>query len=208
MSTYKLTYLQLRGRAEISRLIFAATGTAYEDNRIDRETWAQLKSTGIAWFGQMPILEVDGKVLTQSLAIARFLARRLGLHPTDEFEAAMVDLVVDGLSDVYNAGVRFTFEKDPVRQEQDKAKFFEELMPRHFAGLEKILDHNNGGNGWFVGDKMTWADLLFQVTIFAFSATGVSNLLDNYPKLSALYQRIIEVPAIKTWLETRPQTPF
>lgn len=30
-------------------------------------------------FGQVPIFEVDGKVLTQSITIARYLARQHGL---------------------------------------------------------------------------------------------------------------------------------
>lgn len=39
----KLTYFNLRGRAEPARLIMAQAGVDYQDNRITSEEWAALK---------------------------------------------------------------------------------------------------------------------------------------------------------------------
>ena len=39
----KLTYFNARGRAESSRLMLAYAGKDYEDHRIAREEWADLK---------------------------------------------------------------------------------------------------------------------------------------------------------------------
>ena len=39
----KLTYFDLRGRAEVARLILAQAGVEYEDERIAREDWVKLK---------------------------------------------------------------------------------------------------------------------------------------------------------------------
>jgi len=43
MPTYKLTYFNGRGRAEVARLLFEASGTKYEDFRIEFDGWAKLK---------------------------------------------------------------------------------------------------------------------------------------------------------------------
>ena len=43
MSNIKLTYFNLRGRAELARLILAQAEVEYEDKRIQREEWPTLK---------------------------------------------------------------------------------------------------------------------------------------------------------------------
>ena len=45
MSQYKLTYFDVRARAELSRILFALAGQEYEDNRIDKDTWGPLKES-------------------------------------------------------------------------------------------------------------------------------------------------------------------
>lgn len=42
-------------------------------------------------FGQVPVLEVDGKVLTQSAAILRYIGKKFGLEADDEFDQALGD---------------------------------------------------------------------------------------------------------------------
>ena len=51
-------------------------------------------------FGQVPVLEVDGEMIPESRAIARFLARRCGLMGQDDVEAAKVDAYVDLVSEL------------------------------------------------------------------------------------------------------------
>ena len=43
MADYKLTYFNLSGRAELTRLIFAKSGTAFEDDRIEFAEWPARK---------------------------------------------------------------------------------------------------------------------------------------------------------------------
>lgn len=48
----------------------------------------------------MPILEINGKVMHQSLAISRFIARKVGLAGDSDLEAYEIDAVVDTLNDL------------------------------------------------------------------------------------------------------------
>ena len=43
MSSYKLYYFPARGRAELSRFVFAQAGVEYEDVRLAGEEWGKLK---------------------------------------------------------------------------------------------------------------------------------------------------------------------
>jgi hypothetical protein len=49
-------------------------------------------------FLQMPILEIDGKIIHQSIAICRYLANIVGLVGSNEME----DLEIDGVVDTCN----------------------------------------------------------------------------------------------------------
>lgn len=77
----------------MSRLILEYNKIPYEDVRVDHENWPKLKSSTV--FGQLPILEVDGKQIPQSCAMARFLARQYKLAGKDAFEEAYVDSIAD-----------------------------------------------------------------------------------------------------------------
>uniref|UniRef100_A0A915PCD4 Glutathione S-transferase 1 n=1 Tax=Setaria digitata TaxID=48799 RepID=A0A915PCD4_9BILA len=98
VETYKLTYFNYRGRAEVIRLLFAQANVSYEDVRISRKEWPALKSK--TPFGHVPILEVNGKVLAESHAIEKYLARKFGLLGADEWEAAKIDEIVMNLEDL------------------------------------------------------------------------------------------------------------
>jgi glutathione S-transferase len=59
-------------------------------------------------FGQVPALEVDGEVITQSFTIARFVAKQHGLGGKDNLAAAQADMVVDCLVDLLQRGTKNT----------------------------------------------------------------------------------------------------
>jgi glutathione S-transferase len=51
-------------------------------------------------FGMLPVLEIDGKAVAQSNAVARYLARQYGLAGRSEWEALQCDVLVDTLGDL------------------------------------------------------------------------------------------------------------
>jgi Glutathione S-transferase, N-terminal domain len=50
--------------------------------------------------GQMPMLEVDGKKMYQSISICRYLAKKVGLGGSTDFEDYEIDNVVDTVNDL------------------------------------------------------------------------------------------------------------
>ena len=69
MADIKLTYFDLKGRAEISRLILSYSGARFTDERLTGEQFGALKSR--LAYGQMPVLSYKGQTLYQSITIAR-----------------------------------------------------------------------------------------------------------------------------------------
>ncbi|XP_070548577.1 S-crystallin 4-like isoform X2 [Ptychodera flava] len=207
MPQYRLMYFNIRARAETSRMIFAAAGVEYEDVRVAREQWPAEKASGKYPFGQMPCLEIDGKfTLAQSRAIGRYLANEYGLAGKDNLEKAKVDMVIYVCEDIY-VGVRnIFFEKDETKKAEMKADFVVKA-DSILAALEKLLIANNGGNGYLVGDSLTWADLEFFVRM-EYAPFYDAAILDRYPKLKALVERVSSIPGIASWLKKRPKTDF
>jgi len=96
----KLLYFNFPGKGECIRLAFHYGGIPFEDYRFSsREEFTKMKESGELQFGQVPALVVDGKTLTQSAAILRFVGKRAGLYPEDPVLAAHVDAIMDQEAD-------------------------------------------------------------------------------------------------------------
>ena len=53
--------------------------------------------------GQIPILEFDGTTISQSLTIARFLAKEFGLAGKNNLEQAQAEMIIDAGNDLANS---------------------------------------------------------------------------------------------------------
>jgi len=206
---YKLTYFNGRGRAEIIRLVFTAAGIPFEDHRIAQEALPSIRAS--LPFGQVPILEIDSKIkLSQSLAIARYLAKKYGLAGKRDLDQIRVDMIVDCMEDILSPMRIFRYVvQDPVKQEELKKKYVEEELPEYLTKLETLLVSNEGGNGYFVGDELTWADLnLVQIKGRFEIVLGLKTAFDKHFKLKALYERVVNLPRIAEYQAKQPVTEF
>ncbi|XP_075057762.1 hematopoietic prostaglandin D synthase [Mixophyes fleayi] len=194
MPNYKLTYFNFKGRGEIIRFLLAYTNTEFEDHRIEYNDWAQHKSSYP--FGKLPVLEIDGTVYNQTLAIGRYLAKKAGLTGKSDLDDLRIDAILDTIDDFVSV-FPWTGDEKAVKEYMDKSG-----QPV-LAGLEKAL----GEKKWFAGDYVTWADF-YWVT----SSDGIAyfqpDFVKNYPKLLALKKRVQEVPEIAAWIKRRPQTIY
>jgi hypothetical protein len=85
--TIKLSYFDIEGAAEPTRLALILTGTAFEDDRVSFEQWGALKPT--TPYGSLPIMTVDGVLHTESAAMLRWVGATFSkngksLNPSDK----------------------------------------------------------------------------------------------------------------------------
>lgn len=214
MHKYKLIYFNGRGRAEICRMLFALAGVEFEDVRYEIEEWKKgLKEKLETPFGQLPVLEIDdGKeVYSQSHSIARYLADEFGFGGNTPGEKCRADMVAQCFQDyAYSIWTAF-MEEDKDRKEKLVKKFKEEELPTYFKYFEAMLIKNNGGDGYFVGDSLTYADLTFvhQLDyVKVLMEVDQEKFIEDYPKLKALRERVLQNPKLADYIAKRPDTKF
>ena len=66
--------------------------------------------------------------------------------------------------------------------------------------------YGNGGT-FFVGNQLTWPDLLF-FDVAQSMLAGDGSCLDQYPWLKQNRQEVEKQPKIAEYLKKRPETPF
>ena len=69
----KLYYFDVYARAEPLRMALSYAKVDYEDIRVTREQFAKMKEEGKLEFGQLPVIEKDGKFFGQSSSLLRFI---------------------------------------------------------------------------------------------------------------------------------------
>ncbi|CAF0978571.1 unnamed protein product [Adineta steineri] len=205
MPTYKLYYFNGRGRAEIARLIFAAAGETYEDVRYEREEWPSHKSE--MPLGQMPVLEVDGVKLPQSMTIARFLSKEFKLAGKDNLEQAKVDAVVDTSIDLAVKYVPLLMQQDESKKKEEIAKFFADELPKHMKNFETLGKLYGDGGQFLVGNHLTFADLEVY-DMLSYVVKIDDKFLQSYPWLERNRQEVEKNPKIAEYLKNRKETPF
>lgn len=206
MPNYTLYYFDGKGRAELIRTLFAVAGVEYKDVRVEREKWAELKPNSP--FGQMPYMEIDGAKFCQSNALARYFARKFKVAGKNETEELQADMIVDCLEDTMKPIPAFHFEADETRKATLKKKYLEETLPTSLKHLEAFLVANQGGDKYFVGNDLTWADIAFLSAYNFMTLGGGADQLAKYPKLNALKDRVEKIPKIAEWIAKRPKTEF
>ena len=196
----KLTYFNVRGLAETTRMILAVNNQngdreEYEDFRYpleivdmskhqmnkpefdaDKENNLLLQS-----LNKVPFLTVDDVVIPQSKSIERFLARRFGLMGTTELENARIDSICECVVDFKNM-----YQKVRVAENKDKAmnEWFTVTLIEKLSLLENLLgieqcnsnsDHTTHNSTccceYSVGSRLSLSDIV----LYSF----ITNFFDN-----------------------------
>lgn len=196
-SKIKLTYFDLNGRAEIIRLVLTWLGKEFEDVRIPRDKWPEIKPTSP--FGQVPFIEIDGKVYGQSVAIANYFAREFGLYGKTNLDGLRIDQYA-GLTEDFTLEAAKAFrESDPEKKAEIAKKVKEEVAPRYLGFAEKLIQDNNGE--YFAGDSISLADLIAYDVATGFLKAYVEDVLDQYPSFKQVVDKVGSNERIRAYAE-------
>ncbi|XP_073252273.1 glutathione S-transferase-like isoform X2 [Porites lutea] len=212
MSGYKLYYFPGRGGAEKCRLAFAAAKIEYEDVRVPSEEWPKEKASGRPPFGQMPfIVTPEGKILAQSGTIMKYICKKGGLCPADSLDEATADMITDGVTDVFQQFSKILYEKDETKKEEIRKEFYGTTLPPRLEKFEALLKNRDEGKGFFLGEKLSYADITFFDFFNNFHSKGKEDVpgeLEKFPLLVEHYKRVLNVPEINEWVKKRPVSEF
>jgi prostaglandin-H2 D-isomerase / glutathione transferase len=168
MSTHKLTYFGLGARGFVTRVCLRKAGKLSEDKRLTFADWAVFEGKKDLPLGQLPALEVDGKLYCQSVPLSCYAAKLAGLYPTTPLEQLEADEVVAILDELWNKGGAVP------KDEEKRVAYAKETAPKFLKALEKRL----GDKTFFGGAEPMWQDLW----VYQYVAMFTSGFFDFIPK--------------------------
>jgi len=96
-----LVYWALHGRSDFCQAMLYAGGVPFELDETTANAWPASKAD--TPFGQVPVLKHGEMTIGQGGAINRYCARIAGLYPTDVQEAAVCDMFIEEVMDIFGA---------------------------------------------------------------------------------------------------------
>lgn len=199
-----LTYFDFDGgRGEAARLAMRLGGISFEDRRIPGKDWPALRDS--MPFQAMPVLEVDGKLISQSNTINRYVGKLAGLYPRDDWQAALVDEVMDAVEDI-STMIGNTMGLEAAAKQKAREALAAGPIPRYLQQLEARL--RAGGGEWFVENRLTVADLKCFLWVRWLKSGALdhipSDIVDRHaPLLAKHFDRVRSQPGIAAYYAAR-----
>ena len=200
MPKLKLSYFDFHGgRGEPARLALSIGGIPFEDDRVNTSDWGARKPD--TPFGALPVLEVDGQAVAQSNAINRYVGRLTGLYPSDAWQAALCDEVMEAVEDITTKLEATFFLPEDEKKTQRKA-LVEGPLPFYLTRLQQRLEAHGGR--YFASDRLSVGDL----KVFVWIRLLKSGVLDHVPadltdrvapKLIEHYERVKSEPRVQAY---------
>ena len=194
-------------RAEVLRVSLFIKDIPFEDVRVSREEFIHLIKTGFlpngkrSPFHQLPVIEVEDKIIGQTGAIARYCGKVSNLYSDDMLKAAKIDQIIDAATDITNVVSPTIREKDQKKKMEDRKVLVNKLLPRWFRYLENLLSEDD--STWFV-EKMTIADIAMW-RLLGWLTSGIidgipTSVVDDFPKLKNIHHQVHTHPKVQEWM--------
>jgi glutathione S-transferase len=207
MPKLELTYFDFHGgRGEVARLAMAIGSVPFDDHRIPVASWSDMRDK--TPLHAVPLLKVDGEVITQSNSINRYVGKLAGLYPEDPLEALRCDEVMDAAEDVMTRIVA-TFGMDGEELRAARTALVNGPISLYLTRLNEMLAERGGE--YFAAKRLTVADLKIFVWVRSLRTGHLdhipTDLTDRVaPGLLAHCDRIAKLPAIRAYYENFPSS--
>jgi len=204
-----LTYFRARSRGEVPRLIMEDAGVEYDYADFTMAEWRDGLKDDLApflSFGQVPLYQDSLKLnVVQSQAINRYVARKYGYAGSTEREVVLIDMVAEGARDLLESSVKSRYFRPQEQRQAEIQKFAEGALNDWLNYYSDILEDNNGGKGYFVGDKVSYGDFcVYEVLVNLQGVKEWKDVIDMFPELKDWMKRVESRPKIKAYLASEP----
>jgi len=204
MNKAKIIYFDVDGgRGEAIRLAFHLGNIDFEDDRfVFSEFPTRRKSTPL---GQVPVMELSGKTITQSNAILRYVGKLTNLYPSDELEALYCDEIMDAAEDLTDKFVAtFGMEGDELKEAREK--IVQGPLTRYVQFFESKLQTQGGE--FFADHRLTIADLKVAVLMNWLMSGTLDHIPADHisivaPKVAAHNQRVMQDAVIQSYYQNK-----
>ena len=198
--TMKLYHYPLSGHAHRARLFISLLGIPHDLVEVDLRSGAQKAPEFLALnpFGQVPVLDDDGTIVSDSNAILVYLATKLGRTdwlPADAKGAAAVQRWLS----VAAGDVAFGPAAARLITVFGASYNPDDVIARAHVLLKRLEAHL-AGRDWLVGAAPTIAD----VALFSYLSSAPEGNVDlsAYPSVNALLRRIEALPGFVPFANT------
>ncbi|KAJ8314316.1 hypothetical protein KUTeg_008877 [Tegillarca granosa] len=151
--------------------------------------------------------------LSNTPVICKYLGKKFGLYPDneeDEWHAEQVNAIVhdylgEGCLSFHGINPMASHKSQKEETQPYIKRFVTERLPRWLKYFESVLKENNGGEGFVVGNKLTYVDLglfhILRTTEAQFPEAWKENA-GNIPLLIAFKKRIETRPKLVAYLKS------
>merc|ERR1712071_76861 len=150
----RLAYWPGRGRAHMTRCLLHFKGVDFHDD-MDQSKWAETK-VALAdklIYPNLPYIEDGSTMITESVAVLKYVGRKYGLAPSTEDQRVLDDQINSFLDDAF-AKVITVFTCKDSEQQKELYKTLCENAVDFWTPIDGVL----GKNKWTLGDQITTID--------------------------------------------------
>ena len=205
MPELKLTYFGFDGgRAEPVRIALSSGGIPFEDIRFPISEWPEYRDR--APLRQVPVLEVDGELITQTNSMLRYAGKMTGLYPEDPLEALHCDEAMTMVEEMYHKIGPTMFMEDEEEKRLAREALASGPISLFLGRFEDILKQRGGT--YFAGNKFSVADLKVFLWVQNLKSGTLeyidTDIVDRVaPTVAQHFERISAEPVVVGYYENR-----